>query len=88
MANILKRIWIGIVRFFASTFYVWISVILGAIAGWIFGGEIGIWVFFGGVLSVIALVFFRQIWWFISGTGDYTGRVGLLKKLYLWLKSR
>ena len=85
MANILKRIWQGIVRFFKSTFFVWIGVIIGVIVGLIWGLNAGVWTFFGIIGAVIVFVFARQIWWLVSGTGDYTGRVGLLKRLYLWI---
>ena len=85
MGNILERLWKGIVRFFLSTFYVWIAVIVGVIAGLIWGLNVGVFTFFGIVLAVILYVWGRQIWWFVSGTGDYHGRVGLIKALYLWL---
>jgi hypothetical protein len=43
------------------------------------------WGFFsaGGVLlGVIIFVWLRQIWWFVSGKGDYQGREGWLKRLW------
>ena len=85
MGNILERIWLGIKKFFISTFIMWIAVIIAIIVGLIWGTMVGVWTGFGIVGAFIVFIFGRQIWWFISGTGDYTGRVGLLKKLYLWL---
>jgi len=82
----MKKIWEsikrGVLMFWVSTWYVWAAVLLAALAGWIFGWNVSIWVFFGIVGGVIAFVFLRQIWWFISGTGDYSGREGLLLRLY------
>ena len=40
------------------------------------------WGFFT-LIGVFAYGWGRQIWWFVSGTGDYYGRVGLLKTLWL-----
>ena len=85
MANILKRIGQGFVKFFKSTFYVWIAVIIGVIVGLIWGTAPGVWTGFGIIGAFIVFIFGRQIWWFVSGTGDYEGRVGLLKRLYQWI---
>lgn len=85
MEKFLKRIWGGIVKFFVSTFYVWIAVIIAVVVSLIWGPTVGVFTGFGIVLAVILYVWGRSIWWFVSGTGDYTGRVGLLKSLYLWL---
>lgn len=82
MLKLLKRIGIGVANFFISTWWVWTSVLLAVIVGLIFGWHIAPWVFFGGVLAVIGYVFGRSIWWFISGTGDFQGRNGLLKRLW------
>ena len=85
MKKILDRIWLEIKRFWWSTWYVWFAVVLAIIAGLIFGWNVSVWVFFGGVGAFIAFIFLRQIWWFISGTGDYEGRNGLLKRLWNWI---
>lgn len=81
-----KKLWEGIKRwawmFWVSTWWVWAVLLLAALSGVIFGWHVTVWVFFGGVGAVIAYVFLRQIWWFISGTGDYMGREGLLKRLW------
>ena len=43
----------------------------------------GVFTLFGVLSLVIAYTWGRQIWWYISGTGDYHGRVGILKTLWL-----
>ena len=82
MKKILARIWFGIKMFLFSMWWVIAAIIIAFLIGWIFGGMVGVWTFFGLVGAVIAYVFLRQIWWFISGTGDYQGRNGLLKRLW------
>lgn len=80
--NILKRIFFGIANFFISTWYIWLAIIFGVIIHLIWGDSAGIFTFFGIILSFIVYIFGRQIWWFISGTGDYQGRNGLLKRFW------
>ena len=64
-----------------------VSTLVGFIAHWSDAYNPTAWGFFTliGLLGLlIAFVFARQGWWFVSGTGDYQGRVGLLKKLW-WI---
>ena len=61
------------------------SFLVGLIAHWCGAYNPNGWGFytlFSILGSVIVYVFARQIWWFVSGTGDYMGREGLLKRLY------
>jgi hypothetical protein len=70
-------IWVAILAGF--------GVLVGLIAKWLGAYSPNAWGFFsaGGVLLLMILyVWFRQIWWFVSGTGDYEGRTGLLKRLW------
>ena len=70
-------IWIAILAAFC--------VLVGFVAKWLGAYSPQAWGFFTGlgVLgAMIVFVFARQIWWFISGTGDYAGREGLLKRLW------
>jgi len=70
-------IWIAIIVAF--------SVLVGFIAKWLGAYTPTAWGFFSGgaiLLATILYTWFRQIWWFISGTGDYVGRNGLLKRLW------
>ncbi|MDX1284728.1 MAG: hypothetical protein R3182_06945 [Draconibacterium sp.] len=85
MKKILEAIKVHLWRFWVSTWWVWAAVVLAVVAGLIFGWNVSIWVFFGGVISVIAFVWLRQIWWFVWGSekGDYPGREGWFKKLVL-----
>lgn len=60
-------------------------VLVGYVAKWLGAYNPTGWGFFTGLGllgSVILYVFGRQIWWFVSGTGDYMGREGLLKRLW------
>ena len=61
------------------------GVLVGFIAKWLGAYNPTGWGFFsaGGILlGFILFIFGRQIWWFVSGTGDYMGREGLLKRLW------
>ena len=51
----------------------WIVVILiSVIAGLIFSSvDIGVFTFLGLGICVILFVFFRQVFWYVTGTGDY-----------------
>jgi hypothetical protein len=82
MKKFLAGIWLWIKQLFVSTWWVWLSAWIACIIGLVFGWHIAPWVFFGGVIAMILYVFGRQIWWFISGTGDSQGRNGLLKRLW------
>jgi len=86
MKKFFTWLWEGIKRgfmmFIVSTWYVWVALLIAFIIGWIFGVMVGVFTFFGIILAVIAYIFGRQIWWLISGTGDYEGRNGLLKRLW------
>jgi len=75
MKKFFTKVWEAIKRgfmmFIVSTWYVWVAVIVGLLIGWIFGGMVGVFTFFGLVLSVILYVFGRQIYWWFAGKVDY-----------------
>lgn len=75
MKKFFGKIWNAVKREFMmliiSTWWVWMSVILAILAGLIFGWHISVWVFFGGVGTVILYVWFRQIYWWFTGKVDY-----------------
>jgi len=73
MKKILQRIWLEFMRFFISTWYVWLAVIIGLIIHLIFGGTAGIFTFFGIVLAFILFIFFRQFYWWFTGKVDFVG---------------
>ena len=77
MKKFFSKVWAALKRgfqmFIISTWWVWAAVAIAALIGWIFGWNVSVWVFFGLVGAVIAYVFLRQIWWLLSGTGDYEG---------------
>ena len=61
------------------------SFLVGLVSHWFGAYYPNAWGFFtlvGIIGAMIIYVFGRQIWWLISGTGDYEGRNGLLKRLY------
>lgn len=67
------------------TILVIFSVLVGFIAKWLGAYNPNAWGFFAGggiLLGIILYLWFRQAWWFISGTGFYQGRNGLLKRLW------
>lgn len=82
MKKIWERIKLGLWRFWVSTWYVWLAVILAIVPCLVWGMDVAVWVFFGVVGAFILYILLRQVWWFISGTGDYMGRNGLLKRLW------
>ena len=64
-----------------------VSTLVGFIAHWLDAYNptmVGFFTLVGLLGVLITFVFARQGWWFVSGTGDYQGRVGLLKKLW-WI---
>ena len=67
------------------TIIVAFCILVAYIAKWLGAYNPTGWGFFTGIGllgAVILFVFARQGWWFISGTGDYQGREGFLKRLY------
>ena len=87
MKKIWDRIKLALQRLLISTWYIWIGAIVGAIIGLIyykaFDWNMVFFGMFGAVLGVALYVAGRSLWWYISGTGDYIGREGLLKRLWL-----
>ena len=69
--DILNRIWFGIKKFIWGTIYVQIALIIAIIIGLIWGIEAGVFTGLGIVFAAILFVFGRQIWWWITKTGDY-----------------
>jgi len=50
----------------------WIAItLIGVIIGLIFGVESGVFTFMGIAILIILFVFMRQLWWYITSTGDY-----------------
>jgi hypothetical protein len=75
MKKFFSKVWAalkrGFMMFLISTWWVWVALIIAALIGLIFGWHLTVWVFFGLVLSVILFVWFRQLWWRVTKTGDY-----------------
>lgn len=83
--NFLKRFWFGIIRTIFALWYVIAAIIIGFLVFFIWGIDAGVYTGFGVVGAFTLYILGRSIWWFISGTGDYQGRNGLLKRLWNWL---
>jgi len=77
MKKFFSKVWAALKRgfrmFIVSTWWVWSALIIAAIPFFIWGTEVAVWVFFGLVGAVIAYIALRQLWWLLSGTGDYEG---------------
>lgn len=73
-----------VIPFFVSLIAIF-SIIVGLISKGLGAKNPNAWGFFTGVTiigSYILFIWGRQLWWYISGTGDYIGRNGLLKRLW------
>lgn len=80
--NISKKLIMPLIMVIVVAF----SISVGLVAASFNADNPTAWGFFtlmGVLLVMILFTWGRQIWWFISGTGDYYGRVGLLKSLWL-----
>jgi len=82
MKKILNGIKNSFFIFIKSAWYIIIALLIAFLISWIYNEEAGTFTFLGIIFTVILYVWFRQICWFISGTGDYQGRNGFLKKLW------
>lgn len=56
--------------FIKSAWYVIVAVIIAFIIGWIFGQTAAVFTFLGIVGAVILYVWFRQAYWWFTGTGN------------------
>jgi len=80
--DILNRIWDILKGAFFAWWYVIVALMVAIIVFFIWGLQAAVFTGIGIVLAVILYVWGRSIWWFVSGTGDYQGRNGLLKRLW------
>jgi hypothetical protein len=48
-----------------------IIIVVGVIVGLIFGGKVGFFTVFGLIGGLVIFVFGRQLYWWITKTGDY-----------------
>ena len=69
--NSLKKIGIYILNIILSQKVIVIVALIGVIAGLIWGAEVGFFTFFGLGVAFVAFIFLRQLWWWITKTGDY-----------------
>lgn len=83
MGNIKSSMWFTMLIYIAILSAVGISA--GFISKWLGAYNPNAWGFgaSAGLIGLLSLYAWgRQIWWFISGTGDFLGREGLLKRLW------
>lgn len=85
--KIINKFLTWLFNFFPSyAFYGLIIAVLVLLFSWIFNINkplvVGLVVFFSLMALVVIFVLGRQFWWFISGSGDYKERNGLLKRLW------
>ena len=73
MKEFLKRVGRGILRFFTVFWYVWLAAIVGVIVSLITKNtNVGTITFFSIIAAFIAFIWLRQVWWWITKTGDYS----------------
>lgn len=71
MKKILDFIKTNVITFIRSTWFVILAAIIGTIVGYVFDFNTGFFTFFGLGLAVIVFIWLRQLWWWITKTGDY-----------------
>lgn len=72
MKEFLKKIGRVVLKFLIATQYIWFAVIGSIVVGFVVGViTISILTFFGIVTAFVAYFWLRQIWWWITKTGDY-----------------
>ena len=72
MKEFLKRVGKGILRFFVAMWIIWLAVIVGVIVGLITKNtNLGIVIGFGVVTTFAIFLWLRQVWWWITKTGDF-----------------
>jgi len=54
------------------TYWIFIILISLTVGVTFFSVDIGVYTFLGLAICVIAFVFLRQLWWWITKTGDYS----------------
>ena len=72
MKNILKKIWFEIATLIAGAWIYIVMGIVGTVVGLIYNSvEIGVYTFFGLGLTLFLYISLRQLWWWITSTGDF-----------------
>ena len=67
----MKNLLIKIKQFLISSWFIWLAIIIGISANFIFGKTIAILTFFSIIGLFYIYIWGRQIYWWITGTGDY-----------------
>jgi len=71
MKKILNLIKLNFITFIKSAWYAIIAVLIGVVIGIICGFQIGFLTFFTICSTIVLFVWLRQLYWWITKTGDY-----------------
>jgi hypothetical protein len=66
-----SKFWFNVLRFLFGMLPFIGALVIGIIAGLIWGGIVGFFTFFGIGVAFVLYIMGRQLWWWITGTGDY-----------------
>lgn len=69
--NFLKNAGLYILGILKSQIIIVVAALIGVVVGLIWGVTIGFFTFFGLGLGYIVYIFLRQMWWWITKSGDY-----------------
>ncbi len=71
----MKKIWnfiiSNIIMTIKSAWYAILAAIIGTIVGIIWDFNTGFFTFFGICIAFVLFIWVRQLWWWITKTGDY-----------------
>jgi len=66
-----KEFWFNVLRFLFSLLPFIGALVVGIIAGFIWNALVGFFTFFGIGIAFVLYIMGRQLWWWITKTGDY-----------------
>jgi hypothetical protein len=66
-----SEFWFKVLRFLFSLLPFIGALVIGIVAGLIWNGLVGFFTFFGIGVAFTLYIIGRQLWWWITGTGDY-----------------
>jgi hypothetical protein len=66
-----NKFWFNVVKFVMGQLPFIAALIIGIIVGLIWNGIAGFFTFFGIGVAFVLFIMGRQLWWWITKTGDY-----------------